>query len=104
MNTVVLLAITGLGLGALYYLVAAGLSLIFGLMDVVNFAHGAFLTAGSYAAWWLADRLAPWGVGGFVLAVLFGAAVGMVLATLVETILIRPLYRRQREQVLVTVG
>ena len=45
MSTVVLLLITGLGLGALYFLVAAGLSLIYGLMGVLNFAHGAFLTA-----------------------------------------------------------
>jgi branched-subunit amino acid ABC-type transport system permease component len=41
-----LLALTGLGLGGLYFLVASGLSLIFGLMRVLNFAHGAFLTLG----------------------------------------------------------
>lgn len=104
MSTIVLLALTGLGVGALYYLVAAGLSLIFGLMDVVNFAHGALLTGGAYAAWWLAGRLARWGVGGFVLAVLFGAAVGLVLATVMETMLIRPLYQRRQDQLLVTVG
>ncbi len=52
MSTVVLLVVTGLGLGALYFLIASGLSLIFGLMDVLNFAHGAFLTIGAYATWW----------------------------------------------------
>ena len=51
MSTVTLLAITGLGLGALYFLVAAGLSLIWGLMRVLNFAHGAFFTVAAYAGW-----------------------------------------------------
>ena len=49
MSTFVLLTITGLGLGAMYFLVASGLSLIYGLMGVLNFAHGAFLTVGAYA-------------------------------------------------------
>ena len=52
MSTFVLLTITGLGLGAMYFLVASGLSLIFGLMGVLNFAHGAFITVGGFAAWW----------------------------------------------------
>ena len=48
MSTFVLLTITGLGLGAMYFLIASGLSLIYGLMGVLNFAHGAFLTVGAY--------------------------------------------------------
>ena len=76
MNTVVLLACTGLGLGALYFLVASGLSLIFGLMDVLNFAHGALLSAGAYAAWWAAVE----GGMGFWSAVLFGTVVGIINA------------------------
>ena len=51
LSTFVLLTITGLGLGAMYFLIASGLSLIYGLMGVLNFAHGAFLTVGAYAAW-----------------------------------------------------
>jgi branched-chain amino acid transport system permease protein len=50
-STFVLLTLTGFGLGALYFLIASGLALIFGLMDVLNFAHGAFLTVSAYAAW-----------------------------------------------------
>ncbi|CAG6391301.1 branched-chain amino acid ABC transporter permease [Streptomyces cocklensis] len=107
MSTVVLLAVTGLGLGALYFLVASGLSLIFGLMDVLNFAHGALLSVGAYATWWAADGHLP-GAGsggpGFVLAVCFGTAVGTVAAMVLELALIRPLYDRPREQVLATVG
>ena len=98
MSTLVLLALTGLGLGALYFLIASGLSLIFGLMDVLNFAHGAFLTAGAYAAWWATGHMP------FPLAVAFGVLVGAALAALVETALIRPLYDRPKEQILVTVG
>ena len=106
MDTVVLLAITGLGLAALYFLVASGLSLIFGLMGVLNFAHGAFLTIGAYGTWWAAGNLPGAGSTGwgFVLAVAFGVAVGTLVAALVELALIRPLYERHIEQVLVTVG
>ncbi|MFJ1755300.1 branched-chain amino acid ABC transporter permease [Kitasatospora sp. NPDC088134] len=100
MNTVVLLACTGLGLGALYFLVASGLSLIFGLMDVLNFAHGALLSIGAYAAWWAATD----GGLGFWLAVPFGTAVGTAAAVLLELVLIRPLYARPRDQILATVG
>ncbi|KIH97902.1 ABC transporter permease [Streptomonospora alba] len=106
MSTVVLLLATGLGLGALYFLVASGLSLIFGLMDVLNFAHGAFLTVGGYAAWWASVHLS-WAAGGgwgFLAAVAFGTAAGTVAALLVELLVIRPLYGHHREQILVTVG
>ncbi len=75
-------------------------------MDVLNFAHGAFLTAGAYAAWWATDHLpgaGPSGTG-FVVAAGFGVAVGAVLGAVVELTLIRPLYKRHIEQVLVTVG
>ncbi|MFI0720862.1 branched-chain amino acid ABC transporter permease [Streptomyces sp. NPDC021224] len=107
MSTVVLLAVTGLGLGALYFLVASGLSLIFGLMDVLNFAHGALLSIGAYGSWWAASGHVPGagpGGAGFVLAVAFGTAVGTLAAVVLELLLIRPLYERPREQVLATVG
>ncbi|MDI1465904.1 branched-chain amino acid ABC transporter permease [Catellatospora sp. KI3] len=98
MSTIVLLAVTGLGLAALYFLVASGLSLVFGLADVLNFAHGLFLSVGAYATWWAADFMPV------EAAVLVGVAAGVATAVLVELILIRPLYRRTIEQVLVTVG
>jgi branched-chain amino acid transport system permease protein len=105
-STFVLLTVTGLGLGAMYFLIASGLSLIYGLMGVLNFAHGAFLTIGAYAAWWTDGRLG--GIhsqlGRFLLSALVGLAVGALVAALVELVLIRPLYRRHIEQVLVTVG
>ena len=104
MSTVVLLLATGLGLGALYFLVASGLSLIYGLMHVLNFAHGAFLTLGAFLGWAVAQRLDATSWTGFAASVLVGALVGAVVATLTELLLIRPLYERHIEQVLVTVG
>jgi branched-chain amino acid transport system permease protein len=98
MSTLVLLTLTGLGLGALYFLIASGLSLIFGLMDVLNFAHGALVTAGAYTAWRLTGHLP------FAVAITAAIVVGAVLAALIETVLIRPLYSRPKDQILVTVG
>ena len=105
MSTFLLLTITGLGLGAMYFLIASGLSLIYGLMGVLNFAHGVFLTVTAYALWFTESKL-----GGvpvlprFLIAALVGLVVGTVFAALVELVLIRPLYGRHIEQVLVTVG
>jgi branched-chain amino acid transport system permease protein len=105
MSTFVLLTITGLGLGALYFLIASGLSLIYGLMGVLNFAHGAFLTVGAYAMWFTESKLTGISVlPRFLLGTLAGLVVGAVFAALVELVLIRPLYKRHIEQVLVTVG
>ena len=104
MSTFVLLTITGLGLGAMYFLVASGLSLIYGLMGVLNFAHGAFITFGAYAAWWLTTQISTSFEGELLAATAFGLAVGAALGALVEFVFIRPLYRRPIEQVLVTVG
>ncbi|GIE85550.1 branched-chain amino acid ABC transporter permease [Actinoplanes regularis] len=98
MSTVVLLTLTGLGLAALYFLIASGLSLVFGLAGVLNFAHGLFLSVGAYATWWAAPH---WGLPA---AVAFGVAAAAATGALVELVLIRPLYTRHTEQVLVTVG
>jgi branched-chain amino acid transport system permease protein len=104
-STVVLLAVTGLGLGGLYFLVASGLSLIYGLMRVLNFAHGAFLTVGAYVGYEVATHLgaaSSWPVFALTLAV--GAGTGAGFAFLTELLLVRRLYDREIEQVLVTVG
>jgi branched-chain amino acid transport system permease protein len=104
-TTIALLLITGLGLGALYFLIAAGLSLIWGLMRVLNFAHGAFFTVAAYAGWsasGLAGGASPevqW-----LLALAVAVLAGGAFATLTEVLLIRPLYARHVGQVLVTVG
>ena len=104
MSTFVLLTITGLGLGAMYFLIASGLSLIYGLMGVLNFAHGALLTVGAYATWWTSTKVDGSAGTKLLVGAVAGLAVGAVLAALIELVLIRPLYRRPVEQVLVTVG
>ncbi|GAB3032108.1 branched-chain amino acid ABC transporter permease [Parafrigoribacterium mesophilum] len=104
MSTIVLLLITGLGLGALYFLVSSGLSLIYGLMGVLNFAHGAFLSLGAFAGWELARRLGGDSWITLILSLVLGAAVGAAFAAATEFFLIRKLYERHIEQVLVTVG
>jgi len=104
MSTIILLLITGLGLGALYFLVASGLSLIYGLMGVLNFAHGSFLTLGAFAGWELARRMDGSSWATLIASLVLGMAVGAFVAAATEFLLIRRLYNRHIEQVLVTVG
>ncbi|GAC1510606.1 MAG: branched-chain amino acid ABC transporter permease [Candidatus Dormibacteraceae bacterium] len=104
MSTFVLLAVTGVGLGALYYLIASGLSLTYGLMRVLNFAHGIFLTTGAYAAWAIASRLNLPDTPRLIVAVAGCMIAGAIVATAVELSLVRPLYHRHIDQILVTVG
>jgi branched-chain amino acid transport system permease protein len=101
MGTLVLLTLTGLGLAALYFLVASGLSLVRPGRRLTR--ARVFLGVGAYATWWAAEP-ARAGWPAWLGAVAFGVAAGAVVAMLVELVLIRPLYSRTIEQVLVTVG
>lgn len=103
MSTFVAITVSGLALGAVYFLVASGLSLIYGLMDVLNFAHGAFLTLGAYAGWAVAQHLPQQGWT-FVVTALAATAAGAAVATATELLLIRPLYGKPVSQILVTIG
>ncbi len=80
---------TGLALGAIYVLLAVGLSLIFGMLTVVNFAHGAFFMLGAYVGLFAAEQTGSFWAA-LVIAPLAVAGVGM----LCERWLIRPLYGR----------
>src|SRR5438552_3061444 len=80
---------TGLALGAIYVLLAVGLSLIFGMLTVVNFAHGAFFMLGAYVGLFAAEKTGSFWAA-LVIAPLVVAAIGM----LCERWLIRPLYGR----------
>lgn len=105
MSSLILNAASGLGLAGLYFLLASGLSLIFGLMSVLNLAHGAFFAVGGYSAWFVMDSLdgVPLGLR-FVIAVLAAAASGAVVGVAVERGLIKKLYGRHVEQILLTIG
>ena len=104
MSTLVLTLITGVGLGALYFLVASGLSLIYGLMGVLNFAHGSFLTIAAFLGWEVGRRVSDGSWWGLLISALVGMIVGAVVAAATEYFLIRRLYERHIEQALVTVG
>lgn len=105
MSDILLLTITGLGLAGLYFLVASGLSLIYGLMGVLNFAHGAFLTIGAYAGWYVMDKTLASGENtSLIYGCLAAIVAGAVFAFLTELLLVRHLYKRHIDQVLVTVG
>jgi branched-chain amino acid transport system permease protein len=81
-------AVNGLVLGFLYVLIAVGLSIIFGMLGIVNFAHGSFFAIGAYLAYVL-NRDFGWGAA--LLAPFITAAIGIV----VEMILIRRVYNKE---------
>lgn len=105
MSTFLLILITGVGLGALYFLVASGLSLIYGLMGVLNFAHGSFLTIGAFTGLWVSTKVFPnpttWT---FIAAMIAGGIAAGLFALLMEQLVINRLYNRHIDQALVTVG
>jgi branched-chain amino acid transport system permease protein len=79
--------VNGLVLGFLYVLIAIGLSIIFGMLGIVNFAHGVYFALGAYFALMLSGVAGPWAT---LLAPLLVGVVGMA----VEMTLMRPLYGR----------
>ncbi len=99
--------LSGLFLGMLYFLVAAGLSIIFGLMDILNFAQGAYFMTGAYITFALFHLPAFQGVDAnlrFPSAVAAATAVGALLGLLLERGLLRPLYARPIFQLVLTFG
>lgn len=106
MNVFLAITFSGLALSAVYFLAASGLSLIYGLMDILNFAHGLFMTLGAYAGWEIAAHLpSSWGSPLlFVLAIVASILGGAIAAGLTEVIFIRRLYGRPVSQILVTIG
>ncbi len=95
--------LNGLVYGMLLFLLSAGLSLIFGLMRVLNLAHGSFYMLGAFTGL----ALARW-TGNFWLALVLAPIAVALLGALVETVFLRPLYRRSHgghlDQMLLTVG
>ena len=87
--------------GLLLFLLASGLTLIFGIMGVINLAHGSFYMVGAYMAFALAPALG----GSFVLTLLVGTALAVVLGYLLEWLFFSYLYQREHlQQVLMTYG
>ena len=84
----------GLTTAMFLFLIASGLSLVFGVMRVINFAHGSFYMLGAYLAWQVVQWLHPEGGGFWVAAVLAAGGVGL-LGAVVERLFFRSLYGRE---------
>src|SRR5262245_55358153 len=92
--------LNGLQLGVMLFLMAAGLTLVFGIMNLVNLAHGALYMVGAYLTTWCFQAS-----GSFVLAVVFGLAGTLAVGVVTELVALRTLYERDHlDQVLATFG
>jgi len=111
-STWLTLTVAGLAMGMMIFIMASGLTLVFGLMDVMNFAHGAFITVGAYAAASVllamkGDMQAPSLAANLAAigpALLAAMALAAVLGLFFERVVIRPVYGDHLKQILVTMG
>lgn len=100
MNIYLLQIINGVGIGMLYFLLAVGLSIVFGLLRFVNFAHGAFYLLGAYFCY----QMMRWGFNFWLTLVVVPLAVGAV-GWLTEKLMLRHVYDKAHEfHIVVTVG
>jgi len=110
--TWVTLTLAGLAMGMMIFIMASGLTLVFGLMDVLNFGHGAFISLGAFIGVAVMGALAPWmasaSLGLNLGAVGMGALAAMVAAGLFgwlfERVIVRPVYGDHLKQILITMG
>jgi branched-chain amino acid transport system permease protein len=112
MPTWVTLTVAGLAMGMMIFIMASGLTLVFGLMSVLNFGHGAFVSVGAFSAtmvllpmrgWLEADSL-PANLGVLGLAVLVAMLVTALLGWAFERVIIMPVYGQHLKQILITMG
>ena len=98
-------SLNALQYGLLLFLVASGLTLIFGIMGVINLAHGSFYMLVAYMAYGLSPIVAATFGGGFFSALLLGVALAVVLGYVLEWVFFSFLYEREHlQQVLMTYG
>ena len=108
----VTLTVAGLSMGMMIFLMASGLSLIFGLMDVMNFGHSAFVSFGAFIAASALAYMSGWlGADSIFLNILalflaFAAALafGLVAGWFFEVVIIKPVYHDHLRQILITMG
>ena len=107
-STFATLTLASLAMGAMLFTMASGLTLAFGMMDVLNFGHGAFIAVGAFVA----AVVYGWGWQGslgvdlamFAAALAAAALVAAALGWVYEKLLIAPVYGRHLEQILITIG
>lgn len=112
-STWMVLTLSGAAMGAMLFLMASGMTLTFGLMNVLNLAHGAFISLGAYAGstvllFWLNDQSAAssiWlNLASVVPALLFALLIAALVGLVFEKLVIKPVYGDHLKQILVTVG
>jgi branched-chain amino acid transport system permease protein len=100
LGTIAIQLLNGVQYGLLLFLIAAGLTLIFGILGVINLAHGSFYMIGAYLAYWLSAK-----TGSLALAIALALPASLLLGWLVERLAISFLYKRDHlYQVLLTYG
>ncbi len=100
MNVYLLQVVNGIGIGMLYFLLAVGLSIIFGLLRFVNFSHGAFYLLGAYFCF----QAIAWGMNFWLTLLVVPLVVG-AFAWVIEKVLLRHVYAQAHEfHILITVG
>ncbi|MBW8894041.1 MAG: branched-chain amino acid ABC transporter permease, partial [Burkholderiales bacterium] len=111
-STWLTLTLAGLAMGLIIFVIASGLTLVFGLMDVLNFGHGVFIALGAFTATTVLATMAPWVASQDVLANLTalaaactaGMAVAAAVGVVFERVLVRPVYGQHLKQILITMG
>jgi branched-chain amino acid transport system permease protein len=105
------LTVAGLAMGFIIFIIASGLTLVFGLMDVLNFGHGLFIALGAFMATTVMGGMAVFadsGAGPALLAIFCAMLVAMVVAGGVglafERVIVRPVYGLHLKQILITMG
>jgi branched-chain amino acid transport system permease protein len=106
MDTLVIQILNSIFYAAVLFLIAAGLSLIYGVMRIVNLAHGTFYALGAYVSAWAVGSVfgatvgGNWGLAGQLLLLPIGAVAIALVGAVIEPTLLRPLYRRPEEYIL----
>nr|WP_314359667.1 branched-chain amino acid ABC transporter permease [uncultured Achromobacter sp.] len=111
-STWITLTLAGLAMGMIIFIVASGMTLVFGLMDVLNFGHGLFIAIGAYMAATVLGSMSDWtqtaSLWTNMVAVLPAMIVGMLVAGAVglafERVIVRPVYGQHLKQILITMG
>ncbi len=108
----VTLSVAGLAMGMIVFIVASGLTLVFGLMDVLNFGHGLFIALGAFVAVSVLGSMGDWTgsqdlwrnlvavIPAMLIAMLVAGAVGLAF----ERFIVRPVYGQHLKQILITMG
>ncbi|MBU3737904.1 MAG: branched-chain amino acid ABC transporter permease [Rhodoferax sp.] len=111
-STWLTLTVAGLAMGMIIFIIASGLTLVFGLMDVLNFGHGVFIAVGAFVAATVLGMMGDWTSSGelwrnlvaVLPAMLAAMAVAGALGLVFERLIVRPVYGQHLKQILITMG